>query len=55
VQEAKVRGAGKGAGQQVPLQEALKPLLEEQKSINQKIAKLNHSIEVKYGLNLLQL
>ncbi len=47
VQEGKLRGVGKGtAGPQPPLAEVLRPLVEEQKSINQKIAKLNHSIEV---------
>ena len=49
LQEAKGRGAGKGAGQQqLPLQEALRPLVEEQRTMNQRIAKLNHSIEVYY-------
>ena len=41
---AKVRNLSKSSLQ--PLQEALKPLVDEQKSINEKIAKLNHSIEV---------
>jgi len=40
-----MKGRNQSKGSLQPLQEALKPLIEEQKSINEKIAKLNHSIE----------
>jgi hypothetical protein len=50
LQEAKGRSSSKGAGQQLQqqqsMQEMLRPLVDEQKNMNQKIAKLNHSIEV---------
>ena len=43
----KGRGLGKGAIGPVPgIEEALQPLVEEQKKMNDKLAKLNHSIEV---------
>ena len=37
---------GGGAGSSSSLQEALRPLVEEQRAMNERIGKLNHSLEV---------
>ena len=43
----KGRGGSKTNLGQIPnIQEALRPILDEQKKINERIGKLNHSIEV---------
>ena len=47
VQELKGRSGSKMSVGQIPnIQEALRPILDEQKKINERIGKLNHSIEV---------
>ena len=50
-----MKGRNQSKGSLQPLQEALKPLIEEQKSINEKIAKLNHSIEVCICIHVVKL
>lgn len=45
VMEVKGRASSKASMNHLPIQEALKPILEEQKKINERIGKLNHSIE----------
>ena len=52
VQELKGRSGSKMSVGQIPnIQEALRPILDEQKKINERIGKLNHSIEVSFIYN----